>query len=65
MDVLAANPLAHALSSIYTPGVNLVRATFVDPGVRELYGEGCLRIAQSVVAPLRTLVGARPLWLRV
>jgi hypothetical protein len=60
MDVLAANPLAHALSPIYTPGVNHVRATFLDPGVRELYGEGWPRIALSVVAHLRTQVGARP-----
>ncbi|WP_051325179.1 helix-turn-helix transcriptional regulator [Candidatus Solirubrobacter pratensis] len=60
MDVLAANPLAHALSPIYTPGVNLVRATFLDPGVRELYGNGWLKIAQSVVAHLRTQVGAQP-----
>ena len=60
MDVLAANPLAHTLSPIYTPGVNLVRATFLDPGVRDLYGEGWLKIAQSVVSHLRAQVGARP-----
>jgi transcriptional regulator with XRE-family HTH domain len=60
MDVLAVNPLAHALSPIYTPGVNLVRATFLDPGVRELYGEGWLKIARSVVAHVRTQVGAQP-----
>jgi len=60
MDVLAVNPLAHTLSPIYTPGVNLVRATFLDPGVRELYGNSWLRIAQSVVAHLRTQVGAQP-----
>jgi transcriptional regulator with XRE-family HTH domain len=60
MDVLAANPLAGALSAIYTPGVNLVRATFLDPGVRELYGEGWPRTAQSVVSYLHTQVGADP-----
>jgi transcriptional regulator with XRE-family HTH domain len=60
MDVLAANPLAHTLSPIYTPGVNLVRATFLDPSVRELYGDGWLKTAQSVVAHLRTQVGAQP-----
>jgi transcriptional regulator with XRE-family HTH domain len=60
MDVLAVNPLAHTLAPIYTPGVNLVRATFLDPGVRELYGSGWLKTAQSVVAHLRTQVGAQP-----
>ena len=60
MDVLAVNPLAHALSPIYTPGVNLVRATFLDPGVRELYGDGWLKTAQSVVSHLRTRIGAQP-----
>jgi transcriptional regulator with XRE-family HTH domain len=60
MDVLSANPLAHALSPIYTPGVNLVRATFLDPGVRALYGDRWLKTAQGVVAHLRTQVGAQP-----
>jgi transcriptional regulator with XRE-family HTH domain len=60
MDVLAANPLAHTLAPIYTPGVNLVRATFLDPGVRELYGKGWLKTAQSVVAHMRTQVGVQP-----
>jgi transcriptional regulator with XRE-family HTH domain len=60
MDVLAANPLAHTLSAIYTPGVNLVRATFLDPGVRELYGDGWLKTARSVVSHLRTQIGAQP-----
>jgi hypothetical protein len=60
MDVLAANPLARALSAIYTPGVNLVRATFLDPGVRELGGKGWPELAQSITANLRTQVGARP-----
>jgi transcriptional regulator with XRE-family HTH domain len=60
MDVLAANALAQTLAPIYTPGVNLLRATFLDPGVRELYGKGWLNTARSVVAHLRTQVGAQP-----
>jgi transcriptional regulator with XRE-family HTH domain len=60
MDVLATNPLAQALSPIYTPGINLVRATFLDPGVRDLYRDGWEKIAHSVVAHLRTQVGVRP-----
>jgi transcriptional regulator with XRE-family HTH domain len=37
LDVLASNSLAVALSPIFTPGVNLVRAAFLDPAVRDLY----------------------------
>ena len=37
MNVLAANPLATALCPIYSRGVNLLRATFLDPAVREMY----------------------------
>jgi hypothetical protein len=39
LDVLAANPLATALSPLFAPGVNLLRATFLDPAVRTLYGD--------------------------
>ena len=58
MDVLAANAIASALApTILTPGVNLVRATFLDPEVRRLRSdwEG---VAAGVVARLRGLVGA-------
>ncbi|MCW2541745.1 MAG: DNA-binding protein [Frankiales bacterium] len=37
MDVLAANPLARALSPQFRPGVNLLRAVFLDPRDRELH----------------------------
>jgi transcriptional regulator with XRE-family HTH domain len=57
MDVLAVNALATALSPIYTPGVNLIRAAFLDPGVRELYEDDWDRIATGAVANLRALVG--------
>jgi hypothetical protein len=56
LDILAANALASALSPVYSPGVNLVRATFLDPEVRRLVGdwEG---VAHSAVARLRARVG--------
>jgi transcriptional regulator with XRE-family HTH domain len=56
MDVLAANALASALSPVFTPGVNLVRAVFLDPELRNFVRdwEG---IAYSAVARLRALVG--------
>ena len=38
--MLAANAMASALApTILTPGVNLVRATFLDPAVRDLLGD--------------------------
>jgi transcriptional regulator with XRE-family HTH domain len=55
-DVLAANSLALALAPYYAVGTNLVRATFLDPRVRDMYHdwEG---ITESAVAGLRALVG--------
>jgi len=56
MDVLAANALASALSPIFSPGINLVQAVFLDPGVRTLWRDwGAL--AESTVARLRVLIG--------
>jgi transcriptional regulator with XRE-family HTH domain len=56
MDVLAANALASALSPVFSPGVNLVRATFLDPGVRRLSGDWD-SAAHTAVARLRALAG--------
>lgn len=56
MDVLAANPLATALVPYYRVGENLVRAAFLDPRVRDMYGDW-ERITESTVAGLRALVG--------
>jgi transcriptional regulator with XRE-family HTH domain len=56
MDVLAANPLAVALSPIYTPGVNGLRAAFLDPTMREFNRDWDDMIARTV-AGLRALVG--------
>ena len=41
MDVLAANALASAVSPVFSPGVNIVQATFLDPEVRRLVGDDC------------------------
>jgi transcriptional regulator with XRE-family HTH domain len=56
LDILAANALASALSPIYSRGVNLVRAVFVDPELREFVGDW-EETAQLVVARLRGLAG--------
>jgi transcriptional regulator with XRE-family HTH domain len=56
MDVLAANPIATALASYYVKGENLVRATFLDPRVRDMYGDW-EHLTESTVASLRSLVG--------
>jgi transcriptional regulator with XRE-family HTH domain len=57
MDVLAANPLALALApAVFTPGINIVRATFLDPEVRRLIGNW-ENVAPRVVARLRAGAG--------
>jgi transcriptional regulator with XRE-family HTH domain len=57
LDVLVANPLATALSPCQAVGVNLLRATFLDPGVRALYGDAWAGIAAGVVGSVRALAG--------
>jgi transcriptional regulator with XRE-family HTH domain len=56
MDILAANPLAVALSTMFAPGTNVVRAAFLDPAVRDLFRDWDTRVANAVSA-LRALVG--------
>ncbi|MGO9957914.1 MAG: helix-turn-helix transcriptional regulator [Solirubrobacteraceae bacterium] len=56
MDVLAANPLACALSPFNEPGTNLVRAVFLDPRFHDLH-EDWDAAAKATVAGLRALVG--------
>jgi transcriptional regulator with XRE-family HTH domain len=53
MDVLVVNAIATTLSSMFTPGVNIVRAVFLDPAVRALYGESWERSAAGTLATLR------------
>lgn len=54
-DVLAGTPLAVAAMPGLGVGVNAYRATFLDPAVRELFGDGWDRVARSVVAGLRAV----------
>lgn len=56
MDVLAANTLASALSPIFSTGVNLVQAVFLEPDVRTLFRDWAA-LAEAVAARLRALVG--------
>jgi transcriptional regulator with XRE-family HTH domain len=56
MDVLAANALAETLSPMFSPGVNLIRAAFLDPGARDLLLDWDTRV-QGTVAGLRALTG--------
>jgi transcriptional regulator with XRE-family HTH domain len=56
MDVLAANPLATALSPNFTPGKNLLLAAFLDPADSELYLDWD-QVAEQVVAGMRPLAG--------
>jgi transcriptional regulator with XRE-family HTH domain len=60
LDVLASNPLATTLSPFFTPGVNLLRATFLDPdpAFRALYGDQWESLVHSTIAGLRALLGA-------
>jgi transcriptional regulator with XRE-family HTH domain len=57
LDVLATNPLATALSPHFTPGVNLLRAAFLDPAVRTLYGDQWESLAERTIAGVRALLG--------
>jgi transcriptional regulator with XRE-family HTH domain len=57
MDVLAANPLARALSPHYVPGSNVLRAVFLDPQDRELHQDWD-RATEEAVGGLRSLAGA-------
>ncbi|MCS5718780.1 helix-turn-helix transcriptional regulator [Herbiconiux sp. CPCC 205763] len=52
LDVLASNALARALSPIFTPGTNLVRAAFLDPHVKQLWRDWT-EMTSGTVAGLR------------
>ncbi|MFC4911866.1 helix-turn-helix domain-containing protein [Actinomadura gamaensis] len=56
LDVLAANPLATALSPRLAVGVNRLRAAFLDPAERTLYPDWERSVA-SLVAGFRETVG--------
>jgi transcriptional regulator with XRE-family HTH domain len=56
LDVLAANPLMTALSPMYTPGRNILRAAFLDSAVGDLFCDAAARL-ESMVSGLRASVG--------
>jgi transcriptional regulator with XRE-family HTH domain len=56
MDVLAANQLMTALSPMYRPGSNILRAAFLDRAVDELFTDPENRL-RNAVSGLRALVG--------
>jgi hypothetical protein len=59
LDVMAANPMARALSPEFTPGQNFLRWRLLDPAARELYVDWDDATA-SAVAGLRDLGGRWP-----
>jgi transcriptional regulator with XRE-family HTH domain len=58
-DVLAANPIAQALSPGFTPGQNFLRWRLLDPAARELYVDW-EDATDAAVSGLRELAGAYP-----
>jgi transcriptional regulator with XRE-family HTH domain len=57
LDVLAANALVMAVSPVFSPGVNLVRAVFLDPELRKSVPDW-ETLAQVAAGRLHALVGA-------
>jgi hypothetical protein len=55
LTTLAANPLAVALSPYFAPGVNSLRAAFLEPEMRELYRDWEGMTAKAV-AYLRSVI---------
>jgi transcriptional regulator with XRE-family HTH domain len=58
-DVLAANPMAQALSPGFAPGQNFLRWRLLDPAARELYVDW-EDATDAAVSGLRELAGAVP-----
>ncbi len=58
-DVLAANPIARALSPGFTPGQNFLRWRLLDPAARELYVDWD-EATDVAVSGLRELAGTVP-----
>jgi transcriptional regulator with XRE-family HTH domain len=57
LDILAANRMAVALSPVYTPGTNLLRAVLLDPAAQALFTGWESRVG-GLVAGLRAAAGA-------
>jgi transcriptional regulator with XRE-family HTH domain len=58
-DVLAANPIARALSPEFTPGQNSLRYRLLDPAARQFYGNWD-EATEIAVCGLRELSGSCP-----
>jgi len=58
-DVLAANPIARALSPGFTPGQNFLRWRLLDPAARELYVDWD-EATDVAVSGLREVAGCNP-----
>ena len=58
-DVLAANPMAQALSPGWAPGQNFLRWRLLDPAARELYVDW-KDATDAAISGLRELAGAVP-----
>jgi transcriptional regulator with XRE-family HTH domain len=56
LDVLASNAIARALSPMFEPGTNVLRAIFLDPAVHDLFPDWEAK-APSLVAALRAMAG--------
>jgi transcriptional regulator with XRE-family HTH domain len=56
LDVIASNPLARALSTMFTPGRNVLRETFLETHVHELLPDWETKVG-TLVAALRAMVG--------
>jgi transcriptional regulator with XRE-family HTH domain len=56
MTTLAANPMAIALSPFFAPGINTLRAAFLEPQMREFYRDWNEMTAKAV-AYLRSVIG--------
>jgi transcriptional regulator with XRE-family HTH domain len=57
MAILASNPIARALSHVFTPGENILRAAFLEPEMRMLYRDWD-RFTTRIVPFLRAVLGA-------
>jgi transcriptional regulator with XRE-family HTH domain len=59
MTIIASNRLARALSHFFTPGVNLLRAAFLESEMRVLYRDWD-KFTTRMVPFLRAVLGAEP-----
>jgi transcriptional regulator with XRE-family HTH domain len=59
MTVLASNRMARALSRVFAPGENILRAAFLEPEMRTLYRDWD-KLTNRIVPFLRAVLGAQP-----